>query len=190
MFVCGTLLHDSRSTCFFYVLTCQLFITWLLCDTVWHTWKIPRYSDHRSKGERRKSLRATGNLSNANATEWELKNKKQRKKYNETTVKRPDTFCLLTKPWGQDGNGGLNILNRKVTGLGDRPKHSQTRDKIAFASSLSNYTKEFVLFLRLNTVVFVRLHEPCGVRLPLWKIWPCVNQGCIKIMNMKGNQRK
>lgn len=88
------------------------------------------------------------------------------------------TFGLLTKPWGQDGNGGLNII------------WSQTRDKIAFASSLSNYTKEFVLFLRLNMVVFVRLHEPCGVWLPLWKIWPRVNQGCIKIMNMKGNQRK
>lgn len=183
MCVCGTLLHDSRSTCFFYVLTCQLFITWLLCDTVWHTWKIPRYSDHRSKGERRKSLRATGNLSNANVTEWELK--KKRKKENNTIRRlwrdlsgEDYTFGLLTKPWGQDGNGGLNII------------WSQTRDKIAFASSLSNYTKEFVLFLRLNTVVFVRLHEPCGVRLPLWKIWPRVNQGCIKIMNMKGNQRK
>lgn len=183
MCVCGTLLHDSRSTCFFYVLTCQLFITWLLCDTVWHTWKIPRYSDHRSKGERRKSLRATGNLSNANVTEWELKKKK--KKENNTIRRlwrdlsgKDYTFGLLTKPWGQDGNGGLNII------------WSQTRDKIAFASSLSNYTKEFVLFLRLNTVVFVRLHEPCGVRLPLWKIWPRVNQGCIKIMNMKGNQRK
>ena len=183
MCVCGTLLHDSRSTCFFYVLTCQLFITWLLCDTVWHTWKIPRYSDHRSKGERRKSLRATGNLSNANVTEWELK-KKEKKENN--TIRRlwrdlsgeDYTFGLLTKPWGQDGNGGLNII------------WSQTRDKIAFASFLSNYTKEFVLFLRLNTVVFVRLHEPCGVRLPLWKIWPRVNQGCIKIMNMKGNQRK
>lgn len=182
MCVCRTLLHDSRSTCFFYVLTCQLFITWLLCDTVWHTWKIPRYSDHRSKGERRKSLRATGNLSKANATEWELKKKKK----ENNTIRRlwrdlsgeDYTFGLLTKPWGQDGNGGLNII------------WSQARDKIAFASSLSNYTKEFVLFLRLNTVVFVRLHEPRGVRLPLWKIWPRVNQGCIKIMNMKGNQRK